>query len=80
MPTTTLSPLTGESYAWFNGLDHVPGGFNVIAAKPSQTPGEAPARLVEAKPRPKHAIMLAHRTPRGPAITPSPIFDDNTGA
>lgn len=76
----SMSRLTGESYAYFNGLDYVPGGFDVAAAKSLQTTAEAPARPAEAKSQPTHAVMLAHRTPRGPAIMPPPIFDDNTGA
>lgn len=85
---SSMSALTGDSYAYFNGLDNVPGKFNVARAPRSQDGGTA-MKTPQAKerdtamktpqvPREAHEppIMLADR----PRISlPSP-FDDSKGA
>ncbi|HXR55246.1 MAG TPA: hypothetical protein VN858_00515 [Casimicrobiaceae bacterium] len=83
---SSLSVLTGDSYAYFNQLDYRPGGFNV--ARALQLPGNDTAKAPQAKERdtamkmpqsPRQAdrpIMLADR----PRISlPSP-FNDDKGA
>jgi len=85
---SSMSVLTGDSYAYFNQLDYRPGGFNLararqtptddvaIKAPPAKERGTAmkmPQVPHEADDRP---IMLADR----PRISlPSP-FNDNKGA
>ncbi|HEX8740247.1 MAG TPA: hypothetical protein VF925_08910 [Casimicrobiaceae bacterium] len=84
----SMSSLTGDSYAYFNGLVYTPGGFNVAstarpaadtaAARGAASPS-APAAVVQpahVEPLIEHATMLAAR----PAIAPSKVFDDGTGA
>lgn len=78
----SMSPLTGESYAYFHGLENVPGGFNVAAATPLRAPGEVPARLATAQSKSKSGppVMLVHQAVHEPTITPPRIFDNGTGA
>lgn len=82
----SMSPLTGDSYAYFNGLIYTPGGFNVAraaraAADPAAAsgPASAPAAVVKpanVEPLTGPPTMLAAR----PVIAPSKVFDDGTGA
>jgi len=69
----SMSPLTGDSYAFFNGLEYHAGGFNTrrMAAIPQHdTLMKTPQETREAV---KHRILLADR----PRITlPSPFRDD----
>lgn len=73
---SSMSVLTGDSYAYFNNLDNRPGAFNTARASPVKEGGTAMemARIVpEAAEKP---ILLADR----PRITlPSP-FSDSKGA
>lgn len=75
-----MSPLTGESYAYFHGLDYIPGGFNVAATHSSQAAGEASAQPAAAQPQPERPIMLARQAPSHRSIMAPRIFNDNTGA
>jgi hypothetical protein len=69
----SMSPLTGDSYAYFNGLDYHAGGFNtrrLAAARQPDTVVKIPQETRGAGRRP---ILLADR----PRITlPSPFRDD----
>ena len=74
---SSMSVLTGDSYAYFNHLDNHPGGFNTAratAAKPDRdtamrTPQTVP--LIVEKP-----TLLAER----PRITATNPFSDDKGA
>ena len=74
---SSMSVLTGDSYAYFNHLDNHPGGFNTAratAAKPDRdtamrTPQAVP--LIVEKP-----TLLAER----PRITATNPFSDDKGA
>ena len=48
----SMSRLTGDSYAYFNGLDHSPGHFNVARA-----PEAAPMRDPVAKKVPRDELI-----------------------
>ena len=85
---SSMSVLSGDSYAYFNQLDYRPGGFNVARTRHAPT-NDAAIKAPQPKERdaamkmpqaPHHAddgpIMLADR----PRISlPSP-FNDNKGA
>lgn len=74
---SSMSVLTGDSYAYFNHLDNHPGGFNTAratTAKPDRdtamkTPQAVP--LIVEKP-----TLLAER----PRITATNPFSDDKGA
>ena len=73
---SSMSVLTGDSYAFFNNLDYNPGRFNTARAPQTQernamvdTPRKAPA--LADKP-----ILLAGR----PGVTLRSPFRDDTGA
>lgn len=73
----SMSPLTGDSYAYFNGLDFSPGTFNVAhVAGSSPQVATTPARTAVPPPAADGPTMLAAR----PALGPSKTFDDGTGA
>jgi hypothetical protein len=69
----SMSPLTGDSYAFFNGLDYNPGHFNTrrVAKSPERdTVVKTPQDTRDGVKRP---ILLADR----PRVTlPSPFRDD----
>jgi hypothetical protein len=70
---SSMSVLTGDSYAFFNDLDYHPGKFNTARAK--VTPDRDTAMKMPQKPRDAAAppIRLADR-PR--VSLPSPFRDD----
>ena len=73
---SSMSVLTGDSYAFFNDLDYNPGKFNTARAKVAPDRGTAmkmPQRPREAAQKP---IMLADR----PRITLQSPFRDDKGA
>jgi len=72
----SMSPLTGDSYAYFNGLDYNPGHFNtkrVAKAPERDTVVKTPQETRDAAKRP---ILLADR----PRVTLQSPFRDDKGA
>jgi len=72
----SMSPLTGGSYAYFNGLDYNPGHFNtkrVAKAPERDTVVKTPQETRDAAKRP---ILLADR----PRVTLQSPFSDDKGA
>jgi len=70
---SSMSVLTGDSYAYFNNLDYTPGRFNT--ARASGTPDRDTAMKMPQMPRDaaEKPILLAER----PRISlPSPFRDD----
>ena len=68
----SMSRLTGDSYAYFNGLDYHPGGFNTPRQATAPKP-RAVVRAPQTRLAPRQRIQLADR----PRITlPSPFQDD----
>jgi hypothetical protein len=76
----SMSPLTGESYAYFYRLDYVPGGFNVAAAHESQPVGEASVQPATAQPHAEPPVMLAGKAHTASPGGLPPVFNDATGA
>lgn len=74
---SSLSRLTGDSYAFFNDLEYSAGRFNVARAPramPQNPVANMPKKDLDA---PERRILLAER-PRG--ITLRSPFRDDTGA
>jgi hypothetical protein len=69
---SSMSVLTGDSYAYFNQLDYNPGRFNT--ARAAQVPGHDTAmKMPQHAPVAEKPILLADR----PKVTlPSPFRDD----
>ncbi|HTL77115.1 MAG TPA: hypothetical protein VL654_12390 [Casimicrobiaceae bacterium] len=74
---SSMSVLTGDSYAYFNHLDNHPGGFNTAratAAKPDRdTAMKTPQTVPQIVEKP---TLLAQR----PSITATNPFSDDKGA
>lgn len=74
---SSMSVLTGDSYAFFNNLDYRAGQFNVARAATAH-PQDPVATMPRREPaRTERPIMLA-APPKGVMATPP--FRDNTGA
>lgn len=74
---SSMSVLTGDSYAYFNNLDYSAGHFNVARASQAQ-PQDPVATMPKREPaRTERPIMLA-APPKG--ITLHSPFRDDTGA
>jgi hypothetical protein len=88
----SMNPFTGDSYAYFNGLDYHPGGFNTArAAQPRPADRSNVAEPRPAQPRGKVADPASGARPGGldgrvllaaPRLraTPQSPFRDDTGA
>ena len=72
---SSMSVLTGDSYAYFNNLDNNPGRFNTARA-PQVKESDTAMKMPKARETTEKPILLADR----PRISlPSP-FSDNKGA
>lgn len=83
-----MSPLTGDSYAYFHGLQYVPGSFN-SATQPAQAPNGTSVQPASVQSQAASSIMLtrdaanqqvASQSTIQLTIAPSTIFNNNTGA
>ena len=71
---SSMSVLTGDSYAYFNRLDYNPGGFNTARATPAAPDRDTAMRRPQKTPAvAEKPTLLAGR----PQISlPSPFSDD----
>lgn len=86
---SSMSRLTGDSYAYFNNLDFHAGGFNTerapqtpehgaAAQAPAQSPAKAATKIPAAAPSvAERPTMLADRPAN---VAPPSPFSDTTGA
>jgi hypothetical protein len=81
---SSMSVLTGDSYAYFNNLDYQAGRFNVARGRQASPdanvaamPEKEPAKAGKSIGKPEKPVMLADRPLR--ITLPSP-FSDNKGA
>ena len=74
---SSMSRLTGDSYAYFNNLDYSAGHFNVARAAQAQPQDPVATMPKRAPMRAERPLMLA-APPKG--ITLLSPFRDNTGA
>ena len=73
---SSMSMWTGDSYAFFNGLDHSAGRFNVARAPRVQDSMTAKASAA-AQDMQAHGATAAQRSSKGGATNP---FRNDTGA
>ena len=72
---SSMSMWTGDSYAYFNGLDYRLGKFNT--ARATQAHDEAPVATMPRKDKAEKPVMLATRPRETTRTNP---FRDDTGA
>jgi hypothetical protein len=74
---SSMSVLTGESYAFFNNLDYSPGRFNTPRTPRTQKQDAVTISPSKARDKSEQRIMLAERPLHGTPISP---FRDDKGA
>ena len=74
---SSMSVLTGDSYAYFNHLDFTPGRFNTARAMTVNPERDTAMKMPEKTPAiVEKPTLLAER----PRISPTNPFSDNKGA